>query len=40
VQLAAPLVPGPIPPGLFPPQVPARGLALTAMRAVTGSCAT
>ncbi|MGP0053500.1 MAG: hypothetical protein ACLPZR_32310 [Solirubrobacteraceae bacterium] len=38
LALHANLVPGPPPPDLFPPPMPAEGVVLTGMRAVTGDC--
>jgi uncharacterized membrane protein (GlpM family) len=38
VTVQAALVPAPVPSGLFPPPVPPQGVALTAMRAVSGEC--
>jgi hypothetical protein len=38
LQVVASLFPGPPPRELFPPAMPAEGVALTGMQAVAGSC--
>jgi hypothetical protein len=38
LRVSATTVPAPVPPGLFPPAVPSRGVALAAMEGVAGRC--